>query len=803
MADHLRLLADIPLPTKRRRPAPMGDTPFDRRAHAATLRGVLEGLESTRRGILGPVAAPEGESETDAADLGEIVLKFAGKFGDDKGAFNKVGMTALAYGDNTSFYALTTDQSRRVFADYAQSYIEGDDLVVLTKKWRGLLDRIDGVELYDTVDRLAEGVVRPADDSDPDAVLPEVDIALWPTSIADRGADKEGRRRVAAVRGVLDSFGIGDSRVQVVAYDDVHTDRLLIRARVNGPAFDVVAAHPYVEKVRSSLQVSVTQSDLAAAPLPPDAVLPEGAPIGIIDDLVITDNPWLADVIVEQRAFPEGFDFGQPTRHGTHVAGFAAWGDVRKLLDPDDEAQPHPIYVARVAQANENFQPQFVHNAAELVAQALDWFAEKEVRIVVLAFAYAFADDGALPADLSAVVDEKCREHSQVVVVSAGNLTDIGEDHWHADYPAYLQDGKAKIAAPGTAALAITVSSVAHAAGLDRQRWPNGLHIAEPGEPAPFTRTGPIRTTNRAGRQKPEFAAHGGSWGWDQATDGIIYDDPNLAAVALIPPRRGRLFGTVWGTSYAAPQVAHQIARIQTRYPQAGANLLRALTALSGDPPPKGQTPDRPVVATYGVPNADSVLESRSDSVVFVYEGSMATNSHTVLEIPIPPEFATGSSHREFSVALAFDPPTRRSRRDYIAGRMQFDFHQKSNLQQLAAAYALQPSEAELEANTALRRYDKPKPVKLRPSTRDTLAGTIIHRRYETALGGWSSDDTGYYLVITHEHSPWTDAQKRRYTEQHFAVAIRIRDFDRSNIDLYALAQARLQARARAREGSQ
>ena len=134
---------------------------------------------------------------------------------------------------------------------------------------------------------------------------------------------------------------------------------------------------------------------------------------------------------------------------------------------------------------------------------------------------------------------------------------------------------------------------------------------------------------------------------------------------------------------------------------------------------------------------------------------------------------------------------------------MQFDFHQKSNLQQLAAAYALQPSEAELEANTALRRYDKPKPVKLRPSTRDTLAGTIIHRRYETALGGWSSDDTGYYLVITHEHSPWTDAQKRRYTEQHFAVAIRIRDFDRSNIDLYALAQARLQARARAREGSQ
>ncbi|AWG52260.1 S8 family serine peptidase [Mycobacteroides abscessus subsp. abscessus] len=802
MANHLRLLGDIPLPSKRKSNRLVDPKPFDRGAHATTLRGILEGLESSRRGIFGvAVDGPADEPETDASDLGEIVLKFSGRFGDDKGAFNHAGMTALAASDNTRLYALTTDQSRRVFASYAQTYIEGEDLAALTQTWRDLLDRIDGVELYDTADRVAQGVIRPTDDSNAD--LPEIDIALWPTSIADRNADKEGLRRVTTVRDVIAGFTAGDTRVRVVAYDDTHTDRLLIRARVNSAAFDAVAAHPYVEKLRGSLQISVTQTDLAAAPTPPDALLPEGAPIGIIDDLVVTDNPWLTDIVVEQQSFPAGFDYGQPTRHGTHVAGFAAWGDVRKLLDPDCDAQPHPIYVARVAQANEHLEPQFVYNATELVAAALDWFAEKEVRIVVLAFAYAFPDNGALTADLSAVIDEKCREHSLVVVVPAGNVTDIGDQHWHNDYPKYLHEQTAKIAAPGTAALAVTVGSVAHDVALDRARWPHGLHIAEPGEPAPFTRTGPVSAGTKAGRQKPEFVAHGGSWGWDQSTDGIIYDDPNLAAVALIPPRRGRLFGTVWGTSYAAPLVAHEIARIQTRYPDAGANLLRALTALSGNPPPAKYDPDKPVISTYGTPNADNVLESGSETVIFVYEGEIKTNSHTVLEIPIPVEFATGISHREFSVALAFDPPARRSRRDYIAGRMQFDFHQKLTLQQISEIYAEQPSEAEAEANPALTKYKKPTPVNLRPASQDTLAGTVIHRRYEKQEGGWSPDDAGYYLVITHEHSPWTKNQKKSYPDQDFAVAVRIRAFDRSDIDLYALAQARLQARARARGGNQ
>ena len=799
MADHLRLLAARPLPTKRVSQRVPPEQDFDRGRHATTLRGILEGLESSTAGLFDLPTNDDDDGEIDARDLGEIVLKFTGRFTGKSGPFNTAGMQALAFTDTAHFYALTNAQSRQLLRQYAQTYIDDpDNLESLVVAWREILDGIDGISLYSAEDRIAPTLSEPDDDT-----TIELDIALWPTSLATRGARAEGDKRVTAVRALIDEFGQEDERVRVTAFDSEHSDRLLIRATVDTNTFRAVSQHPYVEKIRGPLQVSVSQRDLASTSAPGDTLLPEGAPIGIIDDLVVTANPWLNGVVVEQRSFPDGFAFGQPTRHGTHVAGFAAWGRVADLLDPDYDAQPHPIYVARVAQANEHFDPQFVGNASEIVAAALDWFAEEKVKVVVLAYAYAFADDGALISDLSATVDDKCREHDLVVVVSAGNVTSIDGKHWHADYPNYLNSDTARVAAPGTAALAVTVGSQAHDTALDRSRWPHGIHIADRGEAAPFSRTGPVRGTNKAGRQKPEFAGYGGTWGWDRATDQVILDDPNLAAIALIPPRNGRLFGAVWGTSYAAPQVAHEIARIKTRYPEAGANLLRALTALAGQAPPDTCDNDEAVVATYGVPNAAEALESESDRVTFVYEGVMATSSHTILEIPIPPEFARGALHRELRVALAYDPPTRRSRRDYIGGRITFDFHSKASFDDLARAYAEQPTEAEVKHNSSLTKYDKPKAVALRPPVSSLHSDTLVYRKYDTPKAGWAEDDQRYYLVLTHDHTPWwTKAQKKEYQTQRFAVAVRIHAVDHIEEDLYALAQARLQARARGRSES-
>lgn len=305
-----------------------------------------------------------------------------------------------------------------------------------------------------------------------------------------------------------------------------------------------------------------------------------------------------------------------------------------------------------------------------------------------------------------------------------------------------------------------------------------------------------MRSTKAAGRQKPELAANGGNWAIDQATGNVIDDAAELAVTTLIPPTNGRLFGSATGTSLAAPRVAHEVAKIATRYPEAGSNLLRALTALSGGRRPR---PGDPMPefhsSTYGVPDASDVLESGDNRVFFTFEGKMPTNSHVVLELPIPEVFARGASSREIRVALAFDPPVRRSRKDYIAGRMEFAFIQREGLDAIRSAFARQPRRSERDADPSLTVTETLAGRKMIPPKTTFYSDTLMRRSYFSPSGGWDPDDADYYLVVTHEHSRWTEAQKRRYSEQSFAVAVEIWDHGRLNLDLYAEAQARLQQR--------
>lgn len=802
MADHLQLPRHITLPTKRSSTRYDPDPPpFDYQRHATNLRGVLEGLELSTPGVLGNPALSTDvqdsgdEPDVDAAEIGDLVLKFTGSTAFASNAFKAVGMIPLAVNDDKRYFALTTSEARQALGLYASRYLESpENFSEGSENLREALANIEGVELYGRVDRLRGQLLAPAPGDTVD-----VDITLWPTSIALQGAEKEASRRVSVLVDIIKQHAALTEDPRVTALATLNDpDLMQVHARLDGATFELIAEHPYVEQIRGALTAALTQADLAGGAPPKMVVLPEGAPIGIVDDLVNTSNPWLEGVVVEQRAFPDGFTYGTATPHGTQVAGIAAWGDVRKLLNPAYEGQPHPLYVARIAQMNSDFQPQVVDNPVEQFGRALDWLASCEVRIIVLALADSHADDGALTSDLSAIVDRKVAEHGLVVVTSAGNLRSV-DGHWGKNYPEYLSEPTARVAAPGTAASSVTVASVAHAGNFDRKKWPHGASITQPGQTAPYSRTGPTRGANAHGRQKPEFAGHGGSWAIDQATDNLILDDPELATVTLIPPINGRLFGAATGTSLAAPRVAHELARIQSRYPAASGNLIRALGALAGDGRPSGMLPvGQHLAGLYGVPVADRVLESGGNKVIFTYEGEMSTNRHAVIPVPIPREFAYGSSEREIRIALAFDPPVKRSRRHYIAGRMRFDFLHREDLDGIRSAYAKQLTRAEREA-ADLDPIDLPQGHPLQPPKTRLLTDTLICRSYHSTNAGWNEDDEHYYLVVSHDHSPWTQSQKNKYTKQRFAVAVHLLDHGRLDLDLYAHAQAELQAQLRSR----
>ena len=68
-----------------------------------------------------------------------------------------------------------------------------------------------------------------------------------------------------------------------------------------------------------------------------------------------------------------------------------------------------------------------------------------------------------------------------------------------------------------------------------------------------------------------------------------------------------------------------------------------------------------------------------------IFDGDMAVDTVVIHPIPIPELFAQGrSATRIVQVALAFDPPVRRQRREYLAGAMQLDLYRAIDIDDLA-----------------------------------------------------------------------------------------------------------------------
>jgi hypothetical protein len=76
------------------------------------------------------------------------------------------------------------------------------------------------------------------------------------------------------------------------------------------------------------------------------------------------------------------------------------------------------------------------------------------------------------------------------------------------------------------------------------------------------------------------------------------------------------------------------------------------------------------MVCGYGAPNAENAATSDDGRVVLFTEDELLLDHFAVFEVPIPVEFQTTKGTREIKVALAFDPPVRHTRADYLGVTM-------------------------------------------------------------------------------------------------------------------------------------
>lgn len=457
-------------------------------------------------------------------------------------------------------------------------------------------------------------------------------------------------------------------------------DLLLCRIAANGAAVRAALELPEVASIELPPTPDLQLDDIGEVAV--GAVTAGGSPsedavaIGVIDSGVNFGHPLLAYAMLGSLVGQAGWADADEAGHGTSVASMAAYGDVSARTATNSFDAPFWIASARVVDEKGNF-PKDITVPEIMEASIRKLHEDHGCRIFNISLGdpklvYAGGKAGVWATTL----DVLARELDVLFVVSTGNQKELTASHGEKileRYPSYLLDPPSRILDPATAANVLTVGAIAHANGLDDgdAELVGVRPVCDADQPSPFTRTGPgVR-----GMIKPDLVDYGGTAVWDGPTKSLVSGGKKPAAGVWTFHHKpvDRLFQARSGTSFSAPVVAHKAAILLAEQPDAPANFLRALLALSGETPAAALDALTPIgkyaplmVCGHGVPNVDHATGSDDSRVIYYANDELAPDHFAVFELPVPPLFQTTKGEREIRVSLAFDPPVRRTRADYL-----------------------------------------------------------------------------------------------------------------------------------------
>jgi hypothetical protein len=149
---------------------------------------------------------------------------------------------------------------------------------------------------------------------------------------------------------------------------------------------------------------------------------------------------------------------------------------------------------------------------------------------------------------------------------------------------------------------------------------------------------------------------------------------------------------------------------------------------------------------------------------------------------------------RSVSVTLAFDPPTRHTRKDYLGFTMKFWLIRGKALREVENIFRRsEPGEEMVEgiSNTTFE-------CKLEPGHRIRGRGTLQKGIFTMSRNPSEEYGDTYYLVVQCARN-WCDEETQRYAVvvvlEHVGLETRLR----GNISLYQAVQERIEARERIR----
>ena len=567
-------------------------------------------------------------------------------------------------------------------------------------------DFLDGIETVRPVAREDRTGNRLRQEGLPDDETFYIDVDLWHPGAPDQAIQLETdlRQLCSANQGkVVESLSTNS-----LILARVRANRELAEKLLDLDTVALVDLPPVLPAAYSSLLGDHGPLLEAAQPTGEEPV------VVVVDSGVLPGHLLLRGWILDETDFDSGEETAVDLQgHGTQVAGLAIYGSVARCLESGVWTPNVLVASAKVLRREPGTgRPVFPqhHRPEVLVNRAIRHYHDtRRCRVFNLSLGNAnnvYA--GGRQFAWAELLDQLARELDIVIVVSAGNhnleIPDAGATRGpfrEKVRDALLSDPSARLCNPATAAIAVTVGALARSEAHDIK---DTFAAAPEGAPSPFSRTGPgyeSKPTNRA--VKPEFVAYGGNYGVRRFAGGAPrWSDSDLhlgEPTTKLTTEGDRPLTAVSGTSFAAPQVSNAAAwALETTsgaLGSASANAARALLGVCTETPPCGhdwlldperkETWDKLRLSGYGIVDVERVRASLSNDVCLVASSEVEEDHWHTYSVPVPPAFRSGSGSRGIVLSLAFDPPVRSSRREYLSRTMWIEATKGLTLAELEA----------------------------------------------------------------------------------------------------------------------
>ena len=301
------------------------------------------------------------------------------------------------------------------------------------------------------------------------------------------------------------------------------------------------------------------------------------------------------------------------------------------------------------------------------------------------------------------------------------------------------------------------------------------------------------------GAIKPELVDFGGTCVFDAVVDGV-QSGKDVAAAGMISLHHkpvDKLFASSSGTSIATPLVAFKASQLVRKFPNASANLLRALLVGGAKvPDPAAELLARVSkdaaqhVCGHGLAELEHSAYSDNNRVVLYTEDELSFDYFAVYEVPVPAEYQKEKGRREIRVTLAFDPPVRHRRRDYLGTTMSFRLVRGCNADFVFDHYRKRTNSEGKHPELPDRYNCKPSPG---PNTRDNCT-------VQTGIATFERDISRYgdsYYVIVRCEAGWANLVSAQDQKQRYALVVELRHA--APIKLYERIKVRQQLRQQVR----